>query len=87
MNDGIWIAQAIAAKSRARRENAQQTRQRKRQITEDRNLTSEAKEAALEKLREEGYARHCRVVAEIERLQAQAEEYARLAREQVASRA
>lgn len=75
MNEGMRIARAIQKASRALRENARQTKQRKREITESEDLTTEAKAIALRKLREEGLARHQKLTAEIEKLQAKADRW------------
>jgi hypothetical protein len=80
MNDGIRIAQAIAKKSKELREHARRTKDRKREIENDDDLTTEAKKIALRQLREEAYARHRKIWAEIERLQAKAEEWVKLVR-------
>lgn len=77
MNEGMRIARAIQKASRALRENARQTKQRKREITENPDLTSEARAIALRKLREEGFARHRKLTAEIESLLARTDEWAK----------
>lgn len=80
MSEGLRIARAIAKASRELHESARQTKQRKREITSNEDLTTEARKIALRKLREEGFARHRQLVAEIERLQTKADEWVKKVR-------
>lgn len=77
MNEGIRIAQAIGRASRALHENARMTKHRKREIAENPDLTTEARAIQLRKLRAEGRAKHERLTAEIEKLQKQADGWAK----------
>jgi hypothetical protein len=78
MNEGLRIARAIEMADRARHQAALETKRRRREIGEDTDLTSEAKVIALRKLNDEGLATHTKLTTEIQRLQARADEYAKL---------
>jgi hypothetical protein len=73
MNRGLEYARAIKKASRAQQEHAQQTKQRRRDIIANPELTPEQKAVALERLQKEGLARHHKFGIEIEKLQKRAD--------------
>lgn len=77
MNKGLRNAREIARATHALHEHARQTKQRKREIDENPDLTEEAKSIARRKLQAEGMGRHQQLTAEIEKLQAQNDQWAK----------
>lgn len=77
MNEGTRIAREIARRSRALEELARQTKQRKQEIRENTDLTSEARTIETKKLQKSALATHQKLTSEIATLQERARRWAK----------